>query len=415
MSDKHKQAGMRGDDDDAKDANGGDHVDKEASAPAKRSAVRALIQDFSPVWFTWCMNSGILSLLIHVLPYQFNGQHQISTVLFVIDLVLFVICSILMLLRFGLYGKAAVKELALDVQELCFMGTWVISWMTLVSLTAVIVSNAYWGGKAFTIVAVVMWWIAVAWTMLTFLVIYLILTQKELTAAKNLSLAIILPAVATATTAVEGGLVAVYAFEISARLAVPMIVVSYLMLGIGLLVALLIYALWLQRLLVTGWFPGEKQPSLCLLLGPTGQSATGFLVLARASKMHFGAYNKGTFLQESSATALHGGSVLLALLVYGLGVFWLLFTVYGILDATVRRETKWTPAWYSTIFPTGTMNSALFLFSEEMDSPIFRVLATGLLIILILSYIFNILFTIRGIARGQVLIVREDYRLKKKS
>ena len=362
------------------------------------------------------MNTGILSLLIHNLPYNFGaGQLIISAILYVIDLSLFVIFSIIMSLRFYLYGSTALQEIALDVQELCFMGTWVISWMTLVSLTATIVSNSYWGGQAFTIVAVVMWWISVGWTLLTALVIYTMLTEKELTAAKNLSLAIILPAVATATTAAEGGLLAIYAFQISARLAVPIIIVSYMMLGIGFFVALLIYALFLQRILVTGWFEGIKRPSLCLLVGPTGQTATALLALAKASKMHFGEYGKGAFLQESAAIALHGGSVLIALLVFGFGVFWTMFTVYGILDAVVKKEVKWTPAWYSTIFPTGTMNSALIFLSEEMDSPTFRVLATGLLFILILSALINLGFTIRGIARGQVLDIREDPRLKKKS
>jgi tellurite resistance protein TehA-like permease len=262
---------------------------------------------------------------------------------------------------------------------------------------------------------VVMWWICVAWTIFTAVAVYMILTEKELTAAKNLSLAIILPAVATATTAAEGGLVTLYAHDLSARLAIPIIIVSYLMLGIGFFIAILIYALFLQRILVTGTLDGVKRPSLCLLLGPTGQTATALLGLAASSKMYFAAYDKGTFFQESAAMALHGASVLFALLVFGLGVFWMTYAVYGILEATFKKEVKWTPAWYSTIFPTGTMNSAMIFFSQEMDSPTWRVLATGLLFILIISALANLAFTIRGVARGQVLVVRDDPRQKKES
>jgi hypothetical protein len=61
------------------------------------------------------------------------------------------------------------------------------------------------------------------------------------------------------------------------------------------------------------------------------------------------------------------------------------------------------------------MCSALTLFSEEMDSPTFRVLTTGLLIILVLNVIVNFGFTVRAIAKREVLIVKEDPRLKKKS
>ena len=61
------------------------------------------------------------------------------------------------------------------------------------------------------------------------------------------------------------------------------------------------------------------------------------------------------------------------------------------------------------------MCSALTLFSEEMDSPTFRVLTTGLLIFLVLNLIVNFGFTVRAIAKREVLIVKEDPRLKKKS
>jgi tellurite resistance protein TehA-like permease len=63
----------------------------------------------------------------------------------------------------------------------------------------------------------------------------------------------------------------------------------------------------------------------------------------------------------------------------------------------------------------GTMCSALTLFSEQMDSTAFRVLATGLLIVLVVNVIVNFGFTVRAIARREVLILKEDPRLKKKS
>jgi hypothetical protein len=59
------------------------------------------------------------------------------------------------------------------------------------------------------------------------------------------------------------------------------------------------------------------------------------------------------------------------------------------------------------------MCTALILFAEQMDSPAFRVLATGLLLILIISAVANLYFTVRGVIRGQVLVVRDDPRLKK--
>jgi tellurite resistance protein TehA-like permease len=336
------------------------HVDKESQSPARRSAIHALVQDFSPVWVTWSMNIGILAILIHTLPYEFHGQKVIATVLYVVDIVVFVLCSTIMVLRFIKYGKTAWKEITADVNELCFMSCFPIAWMTLTILTSVIVSNAYWGGHAFTIVAYVMWWIAVAWVMLFAVGTYAILTLKPLTQARELSLAIILPAVATSTAAVEGGLITTYSSGISSRLSVPVIIVSFMLVGIGFLKALAIFALFLQRLLVNGWFDPVKRPTLCILLGPTGQSAAALVALSSAATRHFGDYGKGEFLQQQTTEALHGACLLFALMMFGLGVFWAFFVVCAIMDAVVRGQARWSPAWYSTIFPTGQFSLIFF-------------------------------------------------------
>ncbi len=247
----------------------GSHFDQEArtTAPQSRTPLRALLQDFSPVWFTWCMNIGILSTLMHTLPYQFKGLSTIATVLYVVDLVLFVLFSITFALRFVLHRRTAWTEISSDVNELCFTATLPISWMTLTTLTSLVVSNAHWGGHAFTLVAYVMWWIGVAWTMIFAIAIYVFLTQQSLTTAKDLSLSIILPAVATATAAAEGGLICIYSESMSARLAVPVIIVSFMLVGIGIFIGTLIYGLFLQRILVTGWFDGVRRPTLILLVG----------------------------------------------------------------------------------------------------------------------------------------------------
>ena len=84
-----------------------------------------------------------------------------------------------------------------------------------------------------------------------------------------------------------------------------------------------------------------------------GQSTTALLALSSASTLHFPQYNKGTFLTSSAASALHAACMLFSLLMFGFGVFWMIYGICGILDAVIKKEAKWTPAWYSTIFPAG--------------------------------------------------------------
>jgi tellurite resistance protein TehA-like permease len=406
--------------------------------PPLRPPLRALIQDFSPIWFTWSMNTGILSTLSHTLPYPSHWLHIISTTLYILDILFFITCTTLFTLRLTIHRTTAWKEITSDVNELCFLATLPISWMTLTTLTALITSNASWAGYPFTIVSYAMWWLGSLLTLIIALQVYLLLAQHPLTTPSTLSLAIILPAVATSTAAAEGGLISLYAHSIPARLAVPVIISSYLLLGIGLILGLLIYALFLIRLLKTDYFPPSKRPTLFLLLGPAGQSATALLALSAASVMHFPTYSPDNpdtapFYTESSAEALRAASTLLALLLVGLGVFWLIYSILALIPTLTfpskfsrthnphkpqshnshqSNKSPWSPAYYSTLFPTGTLNSALTLLSEEMNSPTFRVCSTGLFILLSLNLLINLGFTVRGVVRGDVLVVRENPRHK---
>ena len=76
------------------------HSEAKQEQPRIRSAFRALIQDFSAIWVTWSMNLGILSSLMHTLPYQFSGLRTIAAVLYVADLVVFILCVVCISLRF---------------------------------------------------------------------------------------------------------------------------------------------------------------------------------------------------------------------------------------------------------------------------------------------------------------------------
>ena len=132
-----------------------------------KSAFRNTLENFTPMWFVLPMNTGILGILMHLLPFQFNGLPVLSTIMYLLDLTLFVVISAMTILRWSLYPKAAKQMTAANVDEIAFLGAAPISFLTLASLTALIVSNAYWGGHAWSLVAYVMWWIGMMWMLVT--------------------------------------------------------------------------------------------------------------------------------------------------------------------------------------------------------------------------------------------------------
>lgn len=95
---------------------------------------------------------------------------------------------------------------------------------------------------------------------------------------------------------------------------------------------------------------------------------------------------------------------MLSLLLFGFGVFLLVIAVCAILEGAFRREISWSMMWWSTIFPLGTMNTAMLVYAVEMDSPAWRVLTAGLLVLLVVNYLVNCGYTIYNVMWGTLLV-----------
>ncbi|TKA31064.1 hypothetical protein B0A50_02032 [Salinomyces thailandicus] len=311
-------------------------------AQEPRSRFSLMIEDFSFIWFTLSMNTGILSILMHQLPYQFNGLGILSTIMFVFNLVLFSVFFIMMLLRCILYPRSLIKACASNITELSLIGCLPIAWYTLLAQVGLTVSNASWGGEPFFIVAVVMWWIGTIVMLAVAATVIVVFSKTDIVNANTINPAIIVPFVGTTTNALVGGEICQYSAEVNARVAVPVIITSYIVCGIGFFVALLIYAAYFVKLMNTGLPPPPLTPSLIMLVGPAGQTAAAVQVLGSAAQTHFGNYGKGTFLQSQAGELLATVGVLLALLFIGIGLLFAIFGVYVILETAYKRQHKYT-------------------------------------------------------------------------
>lgn len=361
------------------------------------------------------MNAGALGLLTHQSPYQFHGLEIISTVFYVFDLTLFIVFSVIFILRFTIFRSSAYREIVSQQTELTLCACWPIAFLTLTSLTPVICSNAYWGRHAFTILGYVMWWSSATWSLLVLFWVFITLIRQHDANDRRLPTTIILPAVSVATVAVTGGSVVSLSYDVSPRLAVPVIVVSFMMVGIGILLGLMLSTYLFHAFLAQGWPAPAMTASTFILVGPMGQSAAALLQLGMAAREYgkFGGYNKGSFLTAEAAVVLETACVLIALILAGLGVIWSILAIYAMIERALQRKLFWTPGWNAIIFPMATLTTSMNLFAVEMDSPAFRVITVVLIIVLLFVFLLNLAFTIWKVVKGELLIVKEDWRGKK--
>jgi tellurite resistance protein TehA-like permease len=299
------------------------------------------------------MDTGILSIIMHLLPWQFRGLGILSTIMFVFNLVLFTTFSLLAITRLLTFPSHVKRESLNQIEEISYQGAPAIAYLTLVAQVALTCSTA-WGFRL-TVLAYVLWWIGLVWTVTLCSASIIVLVKRSITDDRSLSPAVFLPLIAVMTLGTTGGIVTRYSVGMSARLAIPIIVTSYMAIGYAFFLSLLYYAIYTHRLLAVGPPMRAKLPSLCITIGPLGQFATAIQLLSTAANSRglFGSYNRGTWLTASSASSVSAASELIALLVIGFGFLWITIAWYMIFEATVQRKMPYSLAWWSMIFPMG--------------------------------------------------------------
>lgn len=194
-----------------------------------------------------------------------------------------------------------------------------------------------------------------------------------------------------------------------------MMIISFYWLGVGVLLGLFLNVYIIEDLIKKGWPAPEQTPTIFLLVGPMGQSASALQILGAAANPplnRFGDYNAGTFLTASSAQGLAAACTLTALMFNGLGIIYLILGIWLVYKRARERQLKWVLAWNGFIFPNSTLTTSFIVFSDQMDSPAYRGLACGMIIILVAAYLVNLGFALMRIWQGQLLIVREDWRVQ---
>ena len=102
------------------------------------------------------MSTGVVSILLHQLPYNGSGLQIISVIFFVFNIVLFVLFTAISCLRYILEPRIFPAVLRHPHQSL-FLATFPVGLATLINMT-ILVCVPVWGHGMATF-AWVLWWI----------------------------------------------------------------------------------------------------------------------------------------------------------------------------------------------------------------------------------------------------------------
>jgi tellurite resistance protein TehA-like permease len=184
---------------------------------------------------------------------------------------------------------------------------------------------------------------------------------------KAFSPGVLLPLISALTSAAGGGIICRYG-ALSDRLQVPVIIVSYLEVGLGLPLAITLSDVFVTRLFNKSFPTIEHIYQDMILCGPFGQGSFALQVLGQAvSRGSFAEYDKSSFLTAEAATPIAFSSQFAGLLTWGYGTFWWVFAVTSIAHTLVSqpggvRNSRFNMSVWAIVFPW-VSHSHLFLQS----------------------------------------------------
>ncbi|KAI0477352.1 voltage-dependent anion channel [Xylariaceae sp. FL0804] len=336
---------------------------------------RRIVRNFTPSWFAVNMGTGIVSVLLHQLPYTAAGLLYVSYAFFGLNVLLFLVFAVLSLLRYTLWPEIWSAMLAHPQQSL-FLGCFPMGLATIINM--IVLSCRSWG--IWTIyLAWGLWWLDVVLALASCLLVPFVVMHHHKPQLHETSATLLLPIVPAVVAAGTGGLVA------GALAALPRVdhasatlVVSYLLLGLGEAFSLLVMALYFIRLHLHSIPPKEVIVSVFLPVGPLGQGgfaaqqlgAVALRVLPRTRAFPPLAGAGGD--PYRGADVLYVLGVVAALVMWGFAAGWLVFAVISIAKTT---PFPFNMGWWGFTFPIGVFATCTILLGKDLDSMAFNVLA----------------------------------------
>ena len=162
--------------------------------------------------------------------------------------------------------------------------------------------------------------------------------------------------------------------------ALGTVLVSFILWGMGIPLAMTVLVIYYQRLAVHK-LPAREMIASCFLpLGPLGFGGYSVLYLGKVARIIFNSnyHNPLSSTADAHPLASAGDIVyvlglLVSLLMWSFGLIWLVFALAAVLHCS---PFPFNMGWWGFTFPLGVYSASTILLGEEMDVSFFRVLGT---------------------------------------
>ncbi|KAI5457544.1 voltage-dependent anion channel [Mariannaea sp. PMI_226] len=339
------------------------------------------------------MGTGIVSILLHNLPYNVKGLYWVSVIIFIINVFLFVIFSCIFLARYILYPGLWTKTIN-HPQISLSVGAYPMGLSTIVVMI-VLVCVPLWGDWVVTL-AWALWWADSILSVMICLYIPFHLMHCQKASLDQISGLWLLPMASAIVASATGSVVSEVLHN--QQHVLWTLVTCYFLWGSSIPLSMMYLAMYLQRLTLHQLPPRNLVVSALIPVGPLGQGAFAIMQLGRVAAANFSRLDVLAHSKTHSGYILYVGGWLIGLVMWAYGLTWLFLAL-----ATIcRGRFPFNMGWWSFIFPLGVWTNATITFGKEMPSAFFNILGTVFTGVVTLLWLIVAGRTIWGLYRRQL-------------
>jgi tellurite resistance protein TehA-like permease len=281
------------------------------------------------------MSTGGIALLLSSQPHTFHGLFTLGITVYLIDITLFLLITALITYRFLSYPGTFTSSLT-HPRESIFYAT---SWLSLASIISCIGRYAVPHVGAWLVEAYrVLFWVYFALTFASAIFHYYLLFTlpslkiQDATPAWDLP---IFPFMLCGTIATVG-----VPFQIGLAAKTTMLVAGLTAQGLGMLVSILMFTIYLRRMIQFGLPSPKSRPAMFIAVGPPSFTSLAVIGMARAWPVEGGWFGDAVVTKQVVLVL----ATCVSVFVWGLG-FWF-FCLSLVANLAVARRLRFGLNWW---------------------------------------------------------------------
>ncbi|KOS22863.1 Malic acid transport protein [Escovopsis weberi] len=336
------------------------------------------------------MSTGGLALLIRAQPHQFPGLHTIGLVVYSFNIIFFAMISLAMLCRFFFHPGSMARSIT-HPREGFFLPTFFLSIATLIT-----------GTERYAIPAndsTLKWAIQMAFWIYMILTAVLSIGQYSYVfAAHSFGLQTMMPTwiLPIFPIMLSGTIASVIADTQPEIRALPIVVAGLTCQGLGLSVAVLMYAHMIGRLMQSGLPNREHRPGLFMCVGPPAFTALALIGMAKAVP-------QSSVLIDAKIIRLIAD--MCAIFLWALSLWWFGIAWVAVLSSPPKFFHL---GWWAMVFPNVGFTLATISIGKELGNHPILWFGTGMSILMLLIYIFVFVNHVRAVMRQDIMYPGRD-------